>query len=127
VILLDTHVWLWWITDETRLSPAARQAIDSAESIGVSAVSCWEIAMLQRRGRYRLDRDALLWCKDALSLDRFGLVPVTLDIAVTAAQLEETHRDPADRFIVASAIWTHAKLVTIDSKLHAFKGVRTIW
>ncbi|HVY60529.1 MAG TPA: type II toxin-antitoxin system VapC family toxin [Planctomycetota bacterium] len=127
MILLDTHAWIWWIADEGRLSRPAREAIDKAESIGVSAMSCWEVAMLQRRGRVKLARDALLWCRDAVSLPRCGLVPVTAEIAVTAVQLEEEHRDPADRIIVASAIWTHAQLVTVDSKLHDFKRVKAIW
>lgn len=61
MIVLDTHAWLWWVAAPERLSRVARHAIDDEHRIGVCTMSCWEVVMLERRGRLRLDRDPATW------------------------------------------------------------------
>jgi PIN domain nuclease of toxin-antitoxin system len=128
MIVLDTHVWLWWISDETRLSQRALAAIESAESIGVSAASCWEVATLQRIGRIALDVDVAGWVRRALAQERVMAVPITETDAVAAGQLPEGFGgDPADRMIFATALRLSALLVTRDERLRRFDPDRTIW
>jgi PIN domain nuclease of toxin-antitoxin system len=128
VIVLDTHVWLWWASAvEDALSPAAARAIESAVQIGIPAVSCLEIAQHERRGRMTFDREISRWFAQALGRDRVRLLPLTPEIAVVAAGLSWSHRDPMDRVIVATAIVHRAPLVTKDDRIRRFQGVATIW
>ncbi|HKG39366.1 MAG TPA: type II toxin-antitoxin system VapC family toxin [Conexibacter sp.] len=129
VIVLDTHAWLWWLAEPSRLSRAARQAIDEAESIGVSAISAWELAMLSRRGRISLDRDVGTWVRQALVPARVRQHPLTADVAVAAGLLDGGGfpGDPADRFIYATAQAMRARLVTRDEAIRDFNARDTIW
>lgn len=129
MILIDTHVWLWWVADPDRLSRRARAAIDDASRVGVCTISCWEIAMLVTRGRVRLDREVNVWVRQALAHDRAQTAPLTPDIAVEAALLDANGfpGDPADRIIYATARALNAPLVTRDQALLEFDPRRTIW
>jgi PIN domain nuclease of toxin-antitoxin system len=82
LILLDTHVWVWWAAEPKKLSARARKAVESIDEIGVSAISPWEVAMLVSKGRLELDRDVLLWIRQALALPKVSLVPLSPEIAV---------------------------------------------
>lgn len=129
MIVLDTHVWLWWVTEPERLSARAAKTIDGSEAIGVSAMSCWEVAMLNAAGRVRLDRPPRQWVAAALVADtRLRAVAADADIAVTAALLGEEgfHRDPADRIIYATARHRGAALVSRDRALREFDD-QVIW
>ena len=122
MIVLDTHAWLWWVADPARLSKRARAAIDDATEIGVSAISAWEVAMLEERGRITLDRPAPRWIRAALEVDpRVVEAPIDTGIAVLAATLgaDGMPGDPADRFIYATARTRRARLVTRDAALRA--------
>lgn len=129
MIVLDTHAWLWWLAEPSKLSRAARQAIDEAETIGVSAISAWEIAMLVKRRRISLDRDVVAWVRQALAPARVAPRPLTPEIAVAAGLLDGDGfpGDPADRFIYATAQAHRARLVTRDEKLRAFDARVTVW
>lgn len=130
MIVLDTHAWLWWVAAPERLSKRARSAIDDATDIGVSAISAWEIAMLERRRRITLDRPASRWVRAALAADpRVVELPLEASVAVAAASLsaDGLPGDPADRFIYATAQSRGARLVTRDAALRAHDRRRTIW
>jgi len=129
VIVLDTHVWLWWLAEPSKLSPAARRAIDDAETIGVSTISGWEVAMLVEKGRISLDRDVGVWVRQAAAAGRVAVQPLSLDVAVAAALLDRAGfpGDPADRFIYATAQAHRALLVTRDEALHRFDPRTTVW
>lgn len=128
MIVLDTHAWIWWVSDPGKLSAPARERIDAATDIGICAISCWEVAILVSKQRIRLDRDVLTWVQEALRQPRVVLVPLSPAIAVAATQLTgDIPGDRADRIIVASALQLDADLVTRDRALHAFENVRTIW
>lgn len=127
LILLDTHVWIWWSYRPDRLSPQAREAIDEATELGVSVISCWEVAMLTQKQRLKLDRDVLEWVRQALVKPRVRLLELGPEIAVTAARIENFHADPADRMIVATALAYRAPIVTKDSLIQSFGRVETIW
>jgi PIN domain nuclease of toxin-antitoxin system len=128
VIVLDTHAWLWWLAEPSRLSPAARRAIDETETIGISAVSAWELTMLVRRRRISLDREVGVWVRQALAPARVSQQPLTADIAVAAGQLDGGFPgDPADRFIYATAQALRAHLVTRDEAIRGHDARSTIW
>ena len=128
MILLDTHAWLWWASSPAMLSPRARRAMQRETRLGVSVMSCWEAAMLAHRGRIRADSQILSWQRQALSIEKVELVPLTEEIAVRAASLQAARGgDPVDWMLVATAQELQVKLVTRDERLHRAKVVDTIW
>jgi PIN domain nuclease of toxin-antitoxin system len=128
VILLDTHVWLWWVSDPSRLSKTAQNRIRNAPILGVSAISCLEVAAAVAKGRISLDRSTLEWLEQALALPKVELVPLTPPIAVKATQLGRAfHGDPADRVIAATAILESALLITKDDRIRKYTAVTTLW
>jgi len=128
MIVLDTHAWLWWVSDPSRLSRAANRKIRTATQIGISAISCLEVATAVTKGRITLDREVLDWLEQALSLRKVELLPLTPLIAVKATQLgNDFPGDPADRVIAATSIVESAALVTKDSRVHTSGAVTVIW
>lgn len=130
MIVLDTHVWLWWAAAPERLSPAAADAIAAATGLGVSTLSCWEVTMLAERGRIALDRPAAQWVHAALGTDaRMRPLAPDAEVAVRAAELgrDGFHGDPADRFIYATARANGATLLTRDEALRRFDPANTLW
>jgi PIN domain nuclease of toxin-antitoxin system len=131
VVLLDTHVLLWWQASSPQLSKKARQRIDSASNILVSPITFWEITMLIEKGRVALDRPTEAWVNDFLSTDRVTTAQLTAGVAVSAGELQSFHGDPADRMIVASAIAANVPLLTKDSKIRDWarssKRLTAIW
>jgi len=132
VILIDTHILLWWITGESqRLSGHARRAIDAeldGGTILVSSASAWEIAVLAAKGRIGLTTGAMEWLADVESIGPVRFVPVDNEIAIMSTQLGDGfHKDPADRFIVATCQKLGVPLVTADKQIRDFKPAQTIW
>ena len=124
MIVLDTHVLLWMDRDDAALGQQARELISQAWARGkvaVSAISFWECAMLAQRGRITLPMEAEIWRADLLQA---GVSELPLDgrIAQLATRLDGMHRDPADRFIAATAIQNDAILLTADQNILAWQG-----
>lgn len=117
MILLDTHVWVWWMTDEQRLTRAMRQAIAFADDVAISAISGLEIANLVRKDRLQLDLPVERWITDATRRLRAQVLPVSLEIAVRAGSMTWDHGDPADRILVSTASLHDIPLVTADRKI----------
>jgi PIN domain nuclease of toxin-antitoxin system len=128
MILLDTHAWIWWCTDPSKLSPRASRAIESAAQIGVSAMSCWELGMLVAKERLTLDRDLEVWVDQALKLSKVRLLPLSPRIALKSTTLGEgLHGDPVDRILVATATEYGVPLVTKDKRILGYQGLKVIW
>ena len=132
MIVLDTHVLIWWASGATdQLSPAAQQAIKQEIQDGkivVSSISAWELAMLVAKDRLALSMDVADWLACVDQIETLSFVPVDNIIAVKSTELPgEFHKDPADRIIVATARKVAAPLVTADEKILAYPHVRTIW
>ncbi len=124
MILLDTHALLWLDRDDPALGPTSRERIRTAWTGGglaVCAVSFWEVAMLATRGRIDLHQAPDSWRLDWLQA---GLQETALDgaLALAAVQLDAFHADPADRFIVATALARGATLLTADRAILAWPG-----
>ena len=124
MILLDTHVLLWLRLGDARLGGASRRTIEHAWQAGeaaVSAISFWEIAMLQAKRRLTLQQDIGTWRR---RLFREGLkeVPMDGEIGIRAAQLANFHQDPADRLIVSTALEGGHRLITADQRILDWTG-----
>lgn len=126
MIVLDTHALVWWLDGHDRLGPQARRAIEEAGAIIVPSIAFWEVALLARDHQIDLGRPVSEWVRLVLSLSRVEVAPLSPEIAV-ASVLLEMHPDPADRFIVATALARGAPLVTKNGKLRKIPGLRTIW
>lgn len=119
MIVLDTHVLLWMVGNHPAIGPLARRNIEedwARGTLGVSAISFWEVALLQARGRVELPLPVTQWRQDLLAA---GLTewPVDGEVALGAAALADFHCDPADRFIAATALVRRATLVTADEAI----------
>ncbi len=115
VIVLDSHVWVWWITLEHHKLPADMvTAIEAAQRVGVSAVSCFELALAHARGRLELPLPPAEWFPHALEGSGVELLPLTPAIATRAVSLSAIHRDPFDRIIIATALEVDARLASVD-------------
>lgn len=129
MILLDTHIWLWWVGADPRLTPERVATLKAAEAEGllVSAISCWEIAHKAAAGKLDLGRPAHAWITEALTAPNIRVEPITASIAVEAALLPgEFHKDPADRLIVATARKLDVQLLTMDAKVQAYPHVKHV-
>jgi len=124
VLLLDTHVWLWLMSREGNMKPSSIRAVEEAAHHGlvrVSAISLWEVAMLEAKGRIRLSKDCLSWVNEALRAPGLGLIPLTPEVAVESSRLPGAfHGDPADRILVATARRQGAIFLTRDEKILAY-------
>jgi PIN domain nuclease of toxin-antitoxin system len=128
VIVLDTHAWIWWVSEPIKLGRVAKREIQHAKKIGVPAICCLEVATLATRNRITLDRPPLQWLHDALTLPHVDLLAITPAVAVKAAELPALFPgDPADRLIAATAILESALLITKDERMHKAAIVRTAW
>lgn len=121
-LLLDTHVWLWLVSGKIEnLSEASQQAIDAAERIGISAMSVWEVGMLEAKGRIQLRKNCLDWVREALSAPKVALIPLTPEIAIESSRLPGIiHGDPSDRILAATTRLEGASLVTKDRQLQLY-------
>ncbi|MDP2633120.1 MAG: type II toxin-antitoxin system VapC family toxin [Candidatus Curtissbacteria bacterium] len=132
MMLLDTHVLVWWISDPEKLPKKIQREIDNCVKhniqILVSSISIWEIAILFKKGKLGSDMDINAWIEKVESLPFFQFVAVDNTIAAKSVMLVEfSHKDPADRIIVATAREYGAVLVTSDRKLLEYKNVQTLW
>lgn len=123
--LLDTHTLLWWQAGGERLSAVARRAIDDAEALFVSPVTCWEVATLARLGRVALDRPPSVWVQDLFRDRRIVPAPLGPEAAAWAGTLPaDFPGDSIDRLLYATARDLRVPLVSKDEQLRAFVGAR---
>ncbi len=127
MIVLDTHIWVWWVHNEVQLTTECRDFIAANESngLGISAISCWEIAKLVERGRLILPQPVEIWLRLALAYPGIQLIDLAPQIAVESTRLPgDFHRDPADQIIVATARVYDCPLVTLDGKIRSYPHVQ---
>lgn len=131
MVLIDTHVWLWWLTEPGRLpAKAARQIAAAVKDyeVCISAMSAWEIAMLVARGRLELATDYKEFIRQTEKLAFVRFIDLDNTILVNSVNLDGfPEKDPCDRIIVATAQNLGAILITKDETMRAYKRVRTIW
>jgi PIN domain nuclease of toxin-antitoxin system len=125
--LLDTHIWLWSVSDPGRLSRTVADALSkpAAES-WLSPVSLWEVLLLCEKGRLRLDPDPFTWITAVLTTTPLREAPLSNEVALATSIVRLPHRDPADRFLAATAHAYDLTLVTGDEKILAGSGYRVL-
>lgn len=126
MILLDTHVWIWWINEPTKLDPATVAYLDNLPpaTVHISVISCWEVAKLVEKNRLTLPVTLTDWFE--LAIDRTGVTTISLEreIIVDACNLPGTfHADPADQLIVSTSRIKQLPLVTADGKILSYEYV----
>lgn len=129
MILLDTHVLLWWALDPGRLSSAAAASVQAMERRGgfASAISIWELGVKVQRGKLELGLSIQDFTRRIEKSAIVELLPVTTPTWLRSLELAWDHRDPADRVIVATALLQDVPLLTADTEIHRFPGVSCVW
>jgi PIN domain nuclease of toxin-antitoxin system len=121
-LLLDTHVLLWWVGADRKLSKSIRELLASPHNdIAISAASFWEIAIKKTLGRIEIDLEAL---RDATAADGFDELPVAIRDTLLLDSLPDHHRDPFDRILIAQAIGHGRRLVTREESILTYAGLR---
>ncbi len=127
MIVLDTHVWVWWVHGDAQLPNSYHDTINNHEidGLGISMISCWEISKLVEYQRLKLPVSVLEWLNQALAYPGIKLLELTPHIAVESTQLPGVfHRDPADQMIVATARIHDCPLITVDRKIREYPYVK---
>ena len=129
--VLDTHAWIWWVAEDSRLSGPARHAIEESRATGelwLSAFSIWEVAKKVQKGQLSLDRPLDDWLDQATGQAGVHVAEPTRAVLVESCRLPGGFSgDPADSIIVATARSLGAVLVTKDQRIRQYDQVRTVW
>jgi len=123
VIVLDTHIWVWWVHGDPQLPEPHQRLIEKHEQtgLGISAISCWEVAKLVEKGRLRLPCPIDEWMRLALGYPGITLLPLEPAIAIESTRLPPPfHDDPADQIIVATARIHGCAIVSVDRKISEY-------
>lgn len=116
MILMDTHIWIRWLLPNDRLPQRLIDLIETTDSLAVSSISCWEIVLLEKFRRIKLPLSVNEWLEEALSGSEVTALPINERIASMAGQLPYHHKDPADRFIIATPIINNIRLISFDNR-----------
>jgi len=129
VILLDTHIWIWWVHKHENLPKGLLRTLSERNDLrlGVSIISCWEVAKLTEHGRLRLPFPVDEWLRLALAHPGVSLLPLSPEIVVDSTRLPGAfHRDPADQLLVATARIIEIPIVTVDERIRAYPHVECL-
>ncbi|MDT8427983.1 MAG: type II toxin-antitoxin system VapC family toxin [Pseudomonadales bacterium] len=131
MVLLDTCAIIWDALDQSQLSSKAKKAIDRADqnnALVISAISIWEIAMLVKKGRIKIETTAAHFLNLYLQSRNVSVIQISPEIAELSTHFgSDISNDPADRLIAATSIIHNAQLVTADQKLIDSELVDTLW
>jgi PIN domain nuclease of toxin-antitoxin system len=125
MIVLDTHIWHWWTNQiPGHLSPSLLARIENADRIGVSTISCFEMAWLVHHNRIDLGLCMDEWFAEVEASGTVEFLPVTSAIARQAVVLPEHHKDPQDRLIIATALAYDAQVISLDAQFLAYRELQ---
>ena len=131
MILLDTHVLVWMVSDSTRLSRKAARELRKAELQGemaIASITLWELALMYRRNRIRTSGSIESAIREILENSHVHVMEMTAEIAALTTTFPETYpKDPGDRLIGATARALGLTLITADERILASPLVRTVW
>lgn len=124
MVILDTHIWLWWINKDSNMKSIWLDHIEQASSVGVSAISLFEVSWLEKHNRITLSIPLMEWFDKALNGSGIELIPITPEIAFQAANLTEHHSDPQDRIIISTSLVHNALLLSADGKFQLYSELK---
>ncbi|MEY2906250.1 MAG: hypothetical protein RLZZ408_721 [Verrucomicrobiota bacterium] len=130
-LLLDTHVWIWWLSGQPDLPARSRARLDGMAEQGeppcLSAISLWEAQMLARKSRLKLDIPFSEWILTASDPEVVRVLPVDSAVVIALDGLPDSfHGDPADRMIVATALANRLPLMTLDGSIRKSRVVKCL-
>jgi len=126
--LLDTHTFVWLASEQKELSAKAAVAIEKdLDSLFISVVTAWEIALLYKKGRLHLALPPPEFVERAIRHHGVQELPLTREVSMASVSLPDIHNDPFDRILVAEALQHRCRLVTKDATISLYPGVVTIW
>ena len=125
-LLLDTHTFLWFIDDNSKLSAAAKKQLESDVDLMISAASLWEIAIKVSIGKLTLTQPYEEFIPDQLTRNSVRLLAISVEHLAVVSTLPFHHRDPFDRLMVAQAITEQLPIVSVDDKFDLY-GVNRLW
>ena len=127
MIILDTHIWIWWVNESPRLTENQKQIIkeNQVNGLGISVISCWEVAKLVEKKRLILSIPVEEWLEKASTYPGIKILNLSIPILVESTQLIGFHNDPADQIIVATSKVKNSKLLTVDKKILNYSGTET--
>jgi PIN domain nuclease of toxin-antitoxin system len=125
--LLDTHTFLWFLDGNNNLSGNARRIIENTgNSKFISIASIWEIAIKMNLGKLKLDFK-LEELKEEIIKNNFEILPLDFEHLITLSTLEEFHKDPFDRILIAQAISEKQTIISKDSNFSLYSGIKVFW
>jgi PIN domain nuclease of toxin-antitoxin system len=126
-VLLDTHAFIWWVTNDPQLSQTARATIaDPDNTILFSVVNAWEIIIKQGTGKLTLPEPAETYIPSRIAANQFVTLPINLSHILQVASLPDLHRDPFDRLLIAQSQTEQIPIVSIDRYIVQYP-VNVIW
>ena len=125
--LLDTHAFLWFVTDDNRLSSKAKSTIqDGDNEVYFSAASAWEMSIKSKLGRLKLVRNLETFIIEQLTANSFGPLAITISHSLYTEKLPQIHKDPFDRIMISQSKVENMVLITRDKEIREYK-VSTVW
>ena len=126
-VLLDTHAFIWLVTDDSRLSPYAKEVfLNNQNKLFLSTVSSFEIAVKYSLGKLQLSEKPHIFIRNRIQANAFTPLPLTIEQSLGVSELPFHHRDPFDRLLVAQAMYEGLSILTADNALSAYP-VNCIW
>jgi PIN domain nuclease of toxin-antitoxin system len=125
MLLLDTCALLWLASDQQQLSRRVLGMIDRAPIIYISGITCFEIGIKYQSGKLKLPLSPREWCAGVLKHHDVSVLPLDAEICIKATELPSIHRDPCDRFIIATALIHDLRIITADERFREY-GVSII-
>ena len=126
-VLLDTHTFLWWLSNDARLGRKARERIaDRSNEVLLSVASVWELTIKSAMGRFDVKTDFEAWLLAQLATNRFEILPILLPHVLALSRLPDHHRDPFDRILIAQATSEKVPLLTADTYMKHYP-VEVVW
>lgn len=126
-LLLDTHIWLWSVTDPGRLTSRVAKVLgDTENELWLSSISVWELTVLHRKRRLKMPSDIPAWVQTSMEHLKLIEAPLTVEVALAVASISFSHADPADHLLAATAKVFDLTLVTADKHLLHLPGIRVL-
>ncbi len=120
MMLMDTHIWIRWLLPNNPLPPKITDLLEATDSLAVSSISCWEVVLLEKLNKIELPLTVDRWLEEALYGSGVCVLPINETIAILAGQLPYHHKDPADRFIISTAIINKIQLISFDNHFASY-------
>ena len=129
MVVLDTHAWIWWVTQNRKLLPETLHEYLSRDRAlhNISAISVYEVSVLAGRERVNVGMPIHEWIDEATDGSNIRVIPVDKQIAEYAGRLPDIHGDPMDRIIIATSLLLEATLVTKDHWIRQYPDLKTLW